>query len=659
MKVAASLAACLIVASGIAVAGWQGFASAGGIFLLFALPSLVLLPRSKGNVPVTLALVATSLAACIVAVAVVSAAVGRLSPAVVIAGPLCLAIASRLGLARHIEAAGQPVRADILGALVSALFITGLTLMPLLRVGEHRDGTRVYAAFFNADFFKHMAHVQTIAWRDLPPGDAFAAGERLHYYWFAYIPAASALRLGGGENAQSVLLGAVVIQNALFAALLFAACRQISRRSRAALIATVIGLASLSLDGLASITVPGAYSPPDTMVSENMEARDLTERFGAPYYLSGSTLLRISLYLPQHQLALMMFIAWALLFATGEDVALRRLRLLLMIPLPAMSLAVGALAVAAMLAAEITHSKGRARAEAIAAALIACLILPMAGIVTTPGVALRDPFIASIEERPPLAIRWLLAPPQLITTLGCTILFALGGLWLTRRSGRGWFVAALTTGVSVAAMLASELLTMIRLTVEAQLKTSFVLAAGAVFGSALFFANAPFSRRARLLLFAGLVIGAAGLLSPIHDVVWHSALESSVAVPDEDMDALRWVRANTAPNVVFQQYPEAPFILGGREMWIPVFAGRPVAVSRRSVHSTAADIGSAERLFGVSTPAVARREIATQLEANALYASRAIQPSEYDAIVRAFEAAGFRKVYENGGASVWMVGPEE
>jgi hypothetical protein len=194
------------------------------------------------------------------------------------------------------------------------------------------------------------------------------------------------------------------------------------------------------------------------------------------------------------------------------------------------------------------------------------------------------------------------------------------------------------------------------LLIEAQLKTSFLFIPVLILGAGLLFLRWPFKAwlpGAR----AGLAfVFLLGLPSMAHDLVWHLRPEGQwiVRVPAADRVAMEWISKQTPVDALFQQYPEQPFLLGGREVWLPVFAGRAIAYSPRSAYGFHVEKAATD-IFSIQTDTAERRRLADTLDLDYLYLSASLQPNEYSALAAEFARTGWRAVYQQSSVSVWAL----
>jgi hypothetical protein len=568
---------------------------------------------------------------------------------------------------------------------VALLCVVGLGLAlsapALLAVGVSIDGAQRFGAFFCADLFKHAAYTGALASGPLPPVDPFSAGDPLRYYWLSYVLPAAALQVAGSPvRAIDLLLGQTLLQTFALSTLLFGLARRLGAGPAAAAAATLLGFASLNLDGLAALFDAPYADMRELVQIQNLESLDLTLLFGAPDRFAASTLYRLCLYVPQHQLAILLLLVWAHLSLRPDAhvVRVRAARMAVVAVLPLVSLLVAPAAFAvialtrlAMFFTDRSAPAQRMRAELIveAIAFAAALLLIRAGEMLGAAGDTRAAFDLVQSDRGPTArLFWFL--PQLFTSFGGLLLFCCVGAWRSlanpSRSGMVSVLPLALLGGGFGCLFVSELLlprSDLRINVE--LKASFVAWIAMVISSALAFQELHRSSGAVKTTFvaAALVLGL-GLPSIAADVLWHSqwpwdgALRKRwhVAVPRADMTALDWAREHLPAGARFVQRPSPSFLEGGVDAWVPIFAGRPVVIATRATVLRAPRLEQARRLFRSTDVGEASR-LARELGSEYVYLSFALDPDHYARmlLVLGADARLFRLVYSAGQASIWRV----
>ena len=145
---------------------------------------------------------------------------------------------------------------DTVAWLLVLHLVLALVAVPLGRVGERgQGGTRLYRAYFTADFVWHTALTQELAKFDYPFKNPYLAPEPIHYYWVYFLVPAV---IGGTEDAPLVTTEGGLKINATATALLlfsmiFFAAWAASGRSAAAAVAGGLALLAPSLEGLYTI----------------------------------------------------------------------------------------------------------------------------------------------------------------------------------------------------------------------------------------------------------------------------------------------------------------------------------------------------------------------------------------------------------------------
>lgn len=545
----------------------------------------------------------------------------------------------------------------------SAFSATVLAVIPLTGVGTIGDLEPAYRPFFNADFFKHLAIAQSISVGDyFPPVDPFGAhGGQLRYYWLQHVLPATGLQLFPNLDPVRLLLAVGGLQTALFAILLFGLAERVGCGAKIAFFAALSGLLGLSFDGLAALLAQPTLGWLETASSVNVENGDLSVLFGAGSFLAATTLFRLGLYIPQHQLAAVFFLSWLLLADEGGGRALfGRMAVLVVIPATSILLgvpAVGALAVVALL---IRRDSSLCHLAAVAAGLLLPVFAGMLEIQHAGQLILRTE-TGGLEPELVWRLAWL--PIQLFTSLGFP--FALAVISIVSRKTSQFERRLIVTPVAVVVagyVCAEALVSQGSMRVNVELKLSLLL--GVLLVPAV--ANWLKLMRRGEVIPAHLVwvipAGLLGLLTPLHDIWWHSSMaatsdssRATTVIPADDMRALRWIRETLQKDSIVLQYPEPPFLAGGRDAWIPVLAGRRIVVSPRATNMDVRQLRSARELFEPDSGRLAS-DAARGLGADYIYLSRSLGPRESERVFERWESdPGLLIVFQSGDVSIWRV----
>ena len=672
------LLAVLFAATGVVPA-----LSALAIWLLFGLPGLFGLRRNSKHLAghdVFIRLVAGVAASCC-GVLILGGVSGRFTPLIWLsaigAASVVAAMANRLEARRWRHGSGADLCASAAAKspytgiesqsfTYAAILAAGLLLLialPIIDAGQSIAEGLAFRSFFNADFFKHLAIAGSIASGSFPPVDPFGATHTLHYYWLQHLLPAAALQLQGlsvSTLASSKAIG--LIQSASLAILIHAAAMRTGASARGAALAAMLGFASLSLDGLPLLHA--ATSTTWLMQDINQESMDFTDLLGAPWHSAGSSLFRFCLYVPQHQLCMLFFLAWYCLRADGESVLLRWPLLVL---LPATSVLLGGVLYLGIFAAAIGSRWLAVREPASPSwmeLLSGCavgLALPFmlgmvefrAGNIGLAVVSLAQP---TILER----LLWFV--PQWLGILGGLFIFA---CWRANGCPSRSELQILNWGVFVAATLVALVAATLPIgghfAIDLQLKASFAALVALVLLSSRPLSAVLVHWRALVLSLAVLI----GLPAMAHDWWWHRCLpdtcvasESTIVVPHADEQALAWIRANLPIDAVMQEYPEADFNAGGRDVWIPVLGRRAVLYSTRGTMVDNEQLDYVRRLFSPDALPVMTSRIAEARRRGIdfIYLSRAKQAHEYRVLRNRFsQQSTLRLVYESDDVTIWQL----
>lgn len=660
-----------------AVAGPVETLTALVVLACFGSPGLVLLRLSarRLDIEALAPAVVSGWAISLVCIVVVGTVLRTFSPTWVIAVPLVASVLAKWTCRRAVAAPKAqigPSSADTPWIVPAMLVGLAFATPALLRVGMVLDTGVNFRPFFNADFFKHLGISQSFVAGTFPPRDLFGVGSSVHYYWMQHIIPGTLLSLLPERlDPVRTLLAVGMFQTLAFSSLLFLWVRTFSVSDAIALMAVVVGIASPSLDGLtallASLQSGGWGSVAQT---GNMEALDLTSIFTS-YHLSASTLFRLALYVPQHQLCAVFFLAWAILLHNSFNTIYNRVaRIFLVVALPSTSVLMGVPAigvVALMGLARAWKNDWRLGPVLELVSIPLALILPVVTGMVTHSSALTLATVKASLPEPSLLKRLAWLPAQWTTSFG--VMFPLGmagclGVWQHYRwRSMAHLVPPVTLLVACLGYISAEwLLPLNQLRVDVELKMSFLFALALVPTAAFTVQRLrPRSNTISVVVISALLL--AGLPSVVYDIFWHTSRTNvcvsnpfqSTTIPHEDWRAMQWIRRNTSIHAVFQQSPQPDLLAGGRDVWIPVFAGRGIFASRRGSMSDGFSIGEARKLYDPES-VIEPSELARRYGIEYLYVSRVLEGPTFERLVERFRNdTGLALVYKNRGVSIWKV----
>jgi hypothetical protein len=566
---------------------------------------------------------------------------------------------------------------DIQGFSIPLWLTFLLTALPLMSVGAFFDGHYHYSPFFCADFFKHMAYSQALNLGHMPPIDLFSHTGRLGYYWVFYIIPSSILNLvGSSVRAEEVLLTCNVIQTDLFILLLYSTCRRFGAKPAASMIAVIIGILSLNLDGIASLILDFKIPVGISTQLVNIEAIDITRILGFPYNIAASSLFRLCLYVPQHRFATMLFLTWLLLSASSnrDDHIAKGAIAFIPAVLPSVSLLYGAIALAVIVAIDISLwivKKQLFPFAAIMGASIGVLMIFWTGIFNLQSPSIHANNIATITTVPALASRLVMLIPQFIGSFGGIFLIGTAGaIILIKNKNNSHFCRLAPTAILCLGFLAYFVTEVVlnpgRLKEDIQLKISFLFLIGLVLGTSLFLTYMKQSSKRHLKAIKAAVFALLllGIPSIVHDVRWHSILlwdwastkVRTVSISEPEMQALDWVRLNTERTSVFAQDWQKSYLEGGLDAWIPVFSGRRILASSRGTRLNPLVLEQNRRLFKANDGDSAH-EICKAAHIDYIYNSRVQSTESYERMesILSRSPTRFHRNYFVEGVSIWQV----
>ncbi|MGV8834231.1 MAG: hypothetical protein ACOH2N_19880 [Devosia sp.] len=513
---------------------------------------------------------------------------------------------------------------------ILATLTAALITWSAISLGE--DGLSV-RAWFNADGFKHLGHVHALSLYGLPARDIFGGGVPLAYYWLFYVIPGLGAALHG--DAVMALIASGLVQTFAFWIVLHGLLRSAGANERWASILALVAWLSPTLDGLLSLT-QFKWNLMASATSVNVEGVGST-------LMNAFTLFRVSLYIPQHQLTLAGLLSWATLAALPRKTSDRPLHWLSVAPLACAGavstlLGVSCLAVFALsrlLDARITLLR---RIAGIAGVGLAALAVPLVLGILAGGSGLDSPIFASAPADSAPLERLLLVLPGMIPAFGVSLVGLFGlraGLArpdLSIQSHSVLIFAFALTLVGAVVLLAAALLDAPRMVLEIQLRTSLLLYLGLTLGCVWLLRISPAGHQSLPggALAVALPLLVMGLITPLHDTIWHARSTANwiVQVPPDDLAVLERIKAEVPPESQVVQYPELPFVSHGRDVWTSIIAGRMVYASDRSTQWTA----QAGRLQQVVSFFAGQGPLPDG-NFGYLYLSRTLHPKTYDQLM--------------------------
>lgn len=223
------------------------------LFALLSLPGWLLVAGTTGKLWVYVAAGFCSQAAVILLTAVISLVVPGQVP-----------VLASLGVAVLLAGAAFACRPRTQGPILPTLdpwafavpvFATVTVALITRSAIALEDGDLLVRAFYNADGFKHLGHMQAVAALGLPAQDFFGGGGPLAYYWFFHvIPTLGAVLHG---NAAQALVAGGLVQVFAFWIVVYGLVRAAGANRPWAAAFTLIGFLSPSLDGLTALIISG------------------------------------------------------------------------------------------------------------------------------------------------------------------------------------------------------------------------------------------------------------------------------------------------------------------------------------------------------------------------------------------------------------------
>lgn len=599
-----------------------------GLFLLAILPGLVLCGGTQRTIGGFAAIATMSLVISMLATALLGVAINALMdvhlPSIALAPVSLMLLAGAVLRTRTLNIIWPAMEWEALGA--AALFLGYGVIAHQLAFTHAMDGSLLVHAWYNADWFKHVAHVQAVAGWGLPARDIFGGAQPLHYYWLSYVLPGAASAIGGDA------WEALYLANLTYAFLMMLNFYGLVRATGAsARLSAILVLLATIVTG--RIEIWRFFASP-TGISRLLAGPDAPPE---------PALVSLALYIPQHALALALLLSWAVTTLTGQSVParLRWLTLLALAAVMTISTLFGGMLLGIYGLVELMRRRLAALPELGMMALGSILLVLLLNVVK-----FSDP-TSSVASRvnPPSGMTYptlMVAGGQIVAAfaaaLGVTLLAALYALFkVTPRShverNLRHFSAALIVVPFLALPLAAITLGP-SLAHEVFLRAlnppaiAFGILGGWVFSRA--YATGGYRRRLAVLTSAVLVV--LGLPAAIVREMWHGwqGDRFTTTIPTDDLAVLAALNNRTPSDIIIWQYPEAAFLARppGRDVWAPIFGGRAVLASDRATDQRAAraDLDLTRRFFsGVDVPIPAR--------VGGIYLSRVLHPASYELLL--------------------------
>jgi hypothetical protein len=548
-------------------------------------------------------------------------------------------------------------------SLAAALVLTGILVVPpFARVGARDpDGTRLYRAYFTADFIWHMGLTAELEKGDIPPRNPYLRGERLHYYWTYFLPPATAVRVAPRFPVADALKVTALFASLLFVASIFALVWTAVPRGPLVFIALAFGLLCASFEGTYALYDLWQRGRALSGVADlNIDAMSAW-RFGG---LRIDGLARAMWYNPQHSMSLALALP-ALGTVSAGGAAISATASLFVGVCLALSMTfnpfVGVL-IAATYGGAVVVDAWRSRLGIRQVVVHAIAPAPM---VLAFGWSIAN----QVAEGAGGAIRFGLGGPaanhplqSMVLSLGPLLCAAAAGLLALRGAGASRLVpAALGSVIATVAMFG------MRLSVDefwVGFRTGHILQVLMIVLAAAGLA------RARGWWLAGVLAGLALVGVPTTLIDYRNAQDTgnrrmgpgfhwTVLISPDEQAGLEWIRTRTPPTAIVQMDP----LVRGRETWslIPSFAERRMAAGLPiSLLNTPEyrDRSSQVREMYATADAQAGWQLARRLGIEYVYVDR-VERAAYPGGMAKFDAAPslFRSAFRSGEVGVWRVVP--
>lgn len=554
-------------------------------------------------------------------------------------------------------------------ALVLLLSLTAaLAVPPFARVGQTEpNGSRLYRAYFTADFIWHMSLTAEIGKFQLPLRNPYLVDEPIHYYWGFFILPAVAAQRGPAvlHSVETSLKGNAIATGLLFTLALYVLARSAVPRAAAAGIAVAIAFVAASAEGVYETWYLWSHNISlEYLRQTNIDAISFWRFHG----LRIDGLPRCLWYVPQHMMAYTAGIM-ALVVAGGAGAAtagaVLGAGLLLGASVLCNPLVGGLFAIGYAGTVLVHHARERALRRV---PLHAIAILPVAGAIAWSAAnhmleGSRHALTFGLEG---LAAQAPLA--NLAVSLGPLLALAMLGL-VVRVADAPVALAAPALVLAPVSLIVMHLVSLDVDIAYIGFRTGHILICVAVMlvaRAAMRIFAAGWLRPATAVLFVlALAIGL-----PTTAIDWYNARDTenrrrsiggfrwTIELTRAQQDALRWLKRLTPATAIVQMEP----VCRGRETWslIPSFAERRMAAGLpiSLLHVPAYDERSHEvqKMYATEDPLEARR-IAERLRLDYIYADR-VERTAYPRGVEKFDLHPelFPPVFANREVTIYSMG---
>ncbi len=498
----------------------------------------------------------------------------------------------------------------------AAIYSISITEMP--------NGSLRVHAWYNADWFKHIGHTFAIADYGLPARDIFGNGQPLHYYWLSYVLPGAGTAIGG--NAWTALYVSNFVYSSALWLTFYGLIRSIGIQPLPAAISVIVAsIVTAPLETGFLMLMHGI----DTLLYNNV----------APV---GPPFLSFALYIPQHALALSLFLGWATIVVssqTSENEVLRRCALGGMSALLVVSSLFGAALLFAYGLFELFRRQFSAILELFVMAIISGALVLLLGVIQLDHAnsALESPALANWSREGTTFDHAVNSLVVVLKVCGLPLLMALFLFhrWppKTETEKRAKAFGILLCIITFALAILIEVIFEPRIAQEIRIRIINLPVIGICIVGSFYFANALKQGRRTLLKFtlATVLLIILAMPSATLRSVWHGNQTDryTTVIPAADRQVLSKLRERSSRLDRVWQYPEKPYMsdFKSRDSWSVVLAGRTNVGTERATDYAAAypDIQRAYRYFS-------GEDVPVPTSVDWIYLSRALHPESFDAL---------------------------
>ncbi|WP_438726015.1 hypothetical protein ACR9YC_07830 [Parasphingorhabdus sp. DH2-15] len=463
------------------------------------------------------------------------------------------------------------------------------------------DGSLAVHSWYNADWFKHLGHVNAVTNLGLPAKDIFGGGNDLNYYWLFYMLPGTVAAIDGDPFAA--LYWSNTIVTAIFWTLLYGLVRKSGASPWRAGILGSLAIILFAFSGTLKWFTTGVSMA----------------KYIAVIQPDGPILISMGLYIPQHTLMASVLMAWAIIcYLPGRQSysAAHILALSALAAAGALSTLFGALCLIIYGILQLLSLRRDSWQKTVAETAlvgIASIAIIFWLSILDPGFggnSIASPVFVEPASEDPYWYRFIDSFVRIVTIFGPALILGIAMINRWAKSTKSVlddrlliFAIILTIIGLLACILPEAFMDNLRLGREIRLRATFLPAIGATIALGWMVGNNNDAqiKPATAASFI-LICTLCALPSAYMRAMWHGGKGPIwlTHIAADDMAVLEHLSKVSAKDAMIWQYPEPPELAGGGDdTWVPIIAGRTIPASLRTTDYTNAvdKIAAAQRFF--------------------------------------------------------------